>query len=142
MINKSPKNPKLQRCDFLPVTTILTRLYAHIKQQELYYLRRLLFERKGCWSYKDIRKYNNVEYATYHAAADAIGLLKHDNDLFKCMEEAVQNETSIDRIMTLFVIILTSYHPNRSNEMWNCFKDAMKPHDHITLDWTIIGVFL
>ena len=91
--------------------------YAHIKQQELYYLRRLLIEKKGCWSYDDVRKHDDKLYDTYHETADAMGLLKDDDDLFKCMEEAVHKETSRDQIMNLFVIILTSYHPNRSSEM-------------------------
>ena len=49
---------------------------------------------KGCWTYEDIRTYNDKEYDTYHATTDAMSILKDDNYLFKYMDEAVERETS------------------------------------------------
>ena len=134
--NRWAQNQKMwsRYCNNVRHSSIPRLAYAHIKQQELYYLRRLLLEKKGCLSHEDIHKHEGKEYDMYHATADAMCLLKDDDDLIKCMEEAVERETSKERIMTLFVIILTSYHPSRSSEMWEQFKDALKPHDHQTLD--------
>lgn len=98
-------------------TSVPRLAFAHIKSKERYYLRCLLLEKKGCYNFQDIRTHDHREYTSFHETADVMRLLNDDEELFKCMREAVYNDTSKHRIMDLFVLILTSYHPDRSLEM-------------------------
>ena len=66
-------------------TSIPRLAFAHIKSKERYYLRCLLLEKKGCYSFDDIRTHDDKKYRTFHETADAMRLLNDDEELFKYM---------------------------------------------------------
>ncbi|GKA28646.1 hypothetical protein Tco_0714891 [Tanacetum coccineum] len=73
---------------------------------DLFYQRMLLCHQKGCKSFPDIRKVNEILYLTCRAACQALGLLEDDDEWENTMQEAACTATPAE-LRTLFAHILT-----------------------------------
>ena len=79
--------------------------YVHPASGELFYLRMLLCHQKGCRSFEDLRKVNNVVFPTYRAACQAMGLLEDDKEWDTALQEAAISATASE-LRTLFAQII------------------------------------
>lgn len=99
-----PKEKKWKRYYLNRKMTNVPRLYyAYLQQGEHYYLRTLLLVKCGCTSYEDIRTIDGQEHSTFYDACKALGLLKDDEEYFRCMREAVETHTP-GQLISMFVI--------------------------------------
>ncbi|GJV61541.1 DNA helicase [Tanacetum coccineum] len=60
----------------------------------------LLCHQKGCRSYPEIRKVNDIVYPTCRAACEALGLLEDDQEWENTMKEAASTAITTDTIRT------------------------------------------
>ena len=70
-------------------SSVIGRIYnVSISEGDKYYLRVLLLHVRGATSYAHLRTVNGIQHETFKQAAQALGLLRDDKDLFAAMEEA------------------------------------------------------
>ncbi|GJU58292.1 hypothetical protein Tco_1236058 [Tanacetum coccineum] len=81
-------------------------IYVHPAAGDLFYQRMLLCHQKGCRSFLEIRKMNDIVYPTCRAACQALGLLEDDQEWENTMKEAACTAT-LAELQTLFAHILT-----------------------------------
>ncbi|KAL5569790.1 hypothetical protein UlMin_026365 [Ulmus minor] len=91
---------------------------------ERYYLRLLLNHIRGDTCFQDLRIVNNVLTSSFRESALLRGLLKSDNNLTTCLEEASLYEMSYT-LRRLFVTILAFYEPNDPKKLWEKFYIPM-----------------
>ncbi|KAL5583490.1 hypothetical protein UlMin_015932 [Ulmus minor] len=91
---------------------------------ERYYLRLLLNHIRGATCFQDLRIVNNVLTSSFHEFALLRGLLKSDNYLTTCLEEASLYEMPYT-LRRLFVTILAFYEPNDPKKLWEKFNIPM-----------------
>ncbi|KAG2203527.1 hypothetical protein INT46_011432 [Mucor plumbeus] len=94
------------------------------KETEKYHLRLLLYHVRGATSFTDLRTVYGVEYATYQEAAMALGILEHDNQWRRCLEEAAafQNASSL---RDLFCVIIAFCFPSNPFQLFEQFKQHL-----------------
>ncbi|KAL5539169.1 hypothetical protein UlMin_042948 [Ulmus minor] len=93
-------------------------------EEERYYLRLLLNHIRGAACFQDLRIVNNVLTSSFRESALLRGLLKSDNKLTTCLEEASLYEMSYT-LRQLFVTILAFCEPNDPKKLWEKFHIAM-----------------
>ena len=89
---------------------------------ELFYLRCLLMHRHAC-SFKELRTFENVTFASFHEAAIHLGLFSTVHEGFYAMEEAVASYIPPSQLRFLFARILLEGFP--ALPLWDTFKDCM-----------------
>ena len=113
-------------------TNVVTRIVV-IKPSagDLFYMRlRLLFDCcKGCQSYKDLQTSQRGEADekvcdTFQEACILDGLVADDAEWHAVLSEA-QLSVGSNGLIALFVEILMNCEPQRADELWETFKDAM-----------------
>nr|GEW04593.1 DNA helicase [Tanacetum cinerariifolium] len=87
------------------------------KTSDLFYQRMLLCHQKGCRSFPEIRKVNDITYLTCRAACQALGLLEDDQEWENTMKEAACTATPAE-LQTLFARILTFCHVIDPTSLW------------------------
>jgi ATP-dependent DNA helicase PIF1 len=97
---------------------------AHLAEGERYYLRILLNNVAGARSFKELRTVKDVEYHTFHEAAEALGLIDGDNSWDNALKEATiwAIPPSIRR---LFATILVFGEPSNVRGLWDKHLEAM-----------------
>ncbi|KAL5542376.1 hypothetical protein UlMin_010086 [Ulmus minor] len=106
---------------------------------ERYYLRLLLNHIRGAACFKDLRMVNNVLTSSFRESALLRGLLKSDNNLTTCLEEACLYEMTYT-LRRSFVTILAFCEPNDPKKLWEKFHILMSEdyaqlnisHFHVT----------
>ncbi|XP_044005888.1 uncharacterized protein LOC122850898 [Aphidius gifuensis] len=97
------------------------RMYSISPRQiELFHLRLLLLTIKGATSFEDLRTVNNVVHDTYHGACVALGPIEDDSEWDRAM-----TEEEIWMMPRHLFVILIYCQPNKPNELWENFKDAL-----------------
>ncbi|KAL5565200.1 hypothetical protein UlMin_028364 [Ulmus minor] len=91
---------------------------------ERYYLRLLLNHIRGATCFKDLRIVNNVLTSSFRESVLLRGLLKSDNNLTTCLEEACLYEMPYT-LRRLFVTILAFCEPNDPKKLWEKFHIPM-----------------
>ncbi|KAL5580073.1 hypothetical protein UlMin_012515 [Ulmus minor] len=91
---------------------------------ERYYLQLLLNHIRGASCFQNLRIVNNVLTSSFRESALLRGLLKSDNNLTTCLEEASLYEMSYT-LRRLFVTILAFCEPNDPKKIWEKFRIAM-----------------
>ncbi|KAL5543450.1 hypothetical protein UlMin_007234 [Ulmus minor] len=91
---------------------------------ERYYLRLLLNHIRGATCFQDLRIVNNVLTSSFRESALLRGLLKSDNNLTRCLEEASLYEMPYT-LRRLFVTILAFCEPNDPKKLWEKFHIPM-----------------
>ena len=91
---------------------------------ERYYLRLLLNHIRGATYFQDLRIVNNVLTSSFREYALLRGLLKSDNNLTTCLEEASLYEMPY-ALRRLFVTILAFCEPNVPKKLWKKFHIPM-----------------
>ena len=84
---------------------------------ERYYLRLLLNHVTGATCFKDVRTYDDVEYATFREAAMARGLLRGDEEWDRALLEAGAYQMP-NALRGLFVSILVFCAPDAPRTLW------------------------
>ncbi|GJV23191.1 DNA helicase [Tanacetum coccineum] len=95
----------------------LTLIYVHPAAGDLFYQRMLLCHQKGCRSFPEIRKVNDIVYPTCRAACQALGLLEDDQEWENTMREAACTATPAE-LRTLFAHILTFCQVTDPVSLW------------------------
>ncbi|XP_071699967.1 uncharacterized protein [Rutidosis leptorrhynchoides] len=89
---------------------------------EVFYLRMLLFHRKCCGTFEELRTVNDHVHSTYREACLAMGLLGNDKEWLTAMEEASATATS-SQLRTLFSHILIYCDVADPQKLWKqCWK--------------------
>ncbi|GJX66620.1 DNA helicase [Tanacetum coccineum] len=83
----------------------------------LFYQRMLLCHQKGCRSFLEIRKVNDIVYPTCRAACQTLGLLEDDQEWENTMKEAVCTATPAE-LQILFAYILTFCQVTDPVSLW------------------------
>ncbi|KAL5571471.1 hypothetical protein UlMin_021068 [Ulmus minor] len=91
---------------------------------ERYYLQLLLNHIRGATCFQDLRIVNNVLTSSFRESALLRGLLKSDNNLTTCLEEASLYEMPYT-LHRLFVTILAFCEPNDPKKLWEKFHIPM-----------------
>jgi hypothetical protein len=91
---------------------------------ERFYLRTLLTTVSGPTSWESLRTYENVHYATFHAACLARGLLENDDEWRLCLGEASLSHVG-ESLRRLFALILTHCTPAQPDVLWTEFRDRV-----------------
>ncbi|GKA62881.1 DNA helicase [Tanacetum coccineum] len=95
----------------------LTLIYVHPAARDLFYQRMLLCHQKGCRSFPEIRKVNDIVYPTCRAACQALGLLEDDQEWENTMKEAASTATPAE-LRILFAHILTFCQVTDPVSLW------------------------
>ncbi|GJZ46665.1 DNA helicase [Tanacetum coccineum] len=85
--------------------------------RDLFYQRILLCHQKGCKSFPEIRKVNDIVYPTCRAACQALGLLEDDQEWENTMKEVARTATPAELRM-LFAHILTFCQVSYPSTLW------------------------
>ena len=93
-------------------------------QGEVYYLRLLLTQLRGCRSFEEMRTFNGVTYETFKETCIARGLLRDDAEYMACLDEAIEYRMPA-QIRQLFTMILLFCEPTQPVDLWNRYKDSM-----------------
>ncbi|GJZ24604.1 DNA helicase [Tanacetum coccineum] len=91
--------------------------YMYPATGDLFYRRMLLCHQKGCTSFPDIRKVNDIVYPTCREACKALGLLEDDQEWENTMQEAACTATPTE-LRTLFAHILTFCQVTDPVSLW------------------------
>ncbi|GKA40517.1 DNA helicase [Tanacetum coccineum] len=91
-------------------------IYVHPATGDLFYQRMLLCHQKGCRSYPEIRKVNDIVYPTCRAACEALGLLEDDQEWENTMQEAASTATPAE--LWTFAHILTFCQVTDPVSLW------------------------
>ncbi|XP_026384503.1 uncharacterized protein LOC113280072 [Papaver somniferum] len=91
---------------------------------ELYYLRMLLTTVRGANYFEDLKTVSNGDvdevHNTFQDACIALGILAHDGESEKCLQEAVVMQIG-NQLRKLFFIILSQCNPSRPEVSWEKF---------------------
>lgn len=101
------------------------RMYnSHHGAGEMWYMRMLLTKVRGPESYTDLRTVENVTYATFREACDAMGLLIDDNEWHEAFRE---NERTAfpSQLREMFVHIIVNCNVSDVLKLWNEHWPAM-----------------
>ncbi|GKC54333.1 DNA helicase [Tanacetum coccineum] len=88
-----------------------------VDSRDLFYQRMLLCHQKGCRSFPEIRKVNDIVYPTCRAACQALGLLEDDQEWENTMKEAASTATPVE-LRILFAHILTFCQVTDPVSLW------------------------
>ncbi|GJQ92839.1 DNA helicase [Tanacetum coccineum] len=91
--------------------------YVHPASDVLFYQRMLLCHQKGCRSFLEIQKVNDVVYPTCRVAGQALGLLEDDKEWENNIREAVCMATPAE-LRTLFAHMLTFCQVTNPSTLW------------------------
>ncbi|XP_052625048.1 uncharacterized protein LOC111889939 [Lactuca sativa] len=105
-------------------TTIGRLAYVHPTAGELFYLRILLFHKKGCKSFYDIRTVREYMYSTFRDACEALGLTGDDKEWLTAFEEASTWATS-SQLRSLFCHLLLYCEVGNPLLLWETAKPKM-----------------
>ncbi|GKD34208.1 hypothetical protein Tco_1249717 [Tanacetum coccineum] len=83
--------------------------YVHPASGDLFYQRMLLCHQKGCRSFPEIRKVNDIVHPTCRAACQALGLLEDDQEWENTIKEASCTATPAE-LRTLLLMEEKSYN--------------------------------
>jgi ATP-dependent DNA helicase PIF1 len=99
-------------------------IQAHPAEGERYYLCILLNNIAGARSFKELRTVKDVEYHTFHEAAEAQELIDGDNSWDHALKEEIiwAMPPSIRR---LFATILVFGEPSNVHGLWDKHLEAM-----------------
>ncbi|XP_073046401.1 uncharacterized protein [Primulina eburnea] len=104
---------------------VVGRVYVVSSSEgERFYLRILLNHVRGPTSFEDLMTVNGVTYSTFKESAQMRGLLRQDDYVIQCLQEArsVRMSSSLRR---LFVSILVFCQPTTVRELWDEFHPSM-----------------
>jgi len=79
------------------------------KDEETFYLRLLLLERKGCTSFEDLRTIKDIQYESFKQAAIALGITTSSTYYKSCFVEAASFFTSTHQLREYFIFILRNF---------------------------------
>ena len=103
----------------------LGRIYwVDMKNQEKFALRLLLHHITGPTSYQTVRTHKGIEYATFQAAALAMGLLADDQEFKRLLEEAGLLQLPC-LMRNLFVSILINCEVANAQYLWETYGALM-----------------
>lgn len=101
------------------------RMYAAFPTQgEKYYLRLLLSAVKGPSSFEGLKTVNNYCYSTFKEACFARGIIKHEQEWFNAMDEAIEIATP-KVLRQLFCIIIVFCQPCDVKILWEKYSMHM-----------------
>jgi ATP-dependent DNA helicase PIF1 len=103
---------------------------AHPAEGEHYYLQILLNNVVGARSFKELRTVNDVEYHTFHEAAEVLGLIDGDNSWVDSLKEATIWAMPLP-IRRLFAMILMFGEPSNICGLWDKHLEAMGEDYHL-----------
>nr|GEZ91148.1 DNA helicase [Tanacetum cinerariifolium] len=92
-------------------------IYVHPAAGDLFYQRMLLCHQKGCRSFPNIRRVNDIIYPTCQAACQALGLLEDDQEWETTMKEVACTATPA-KLRTLFAHICTFFQVTDPVSLW------------------------
>ena len=95
-----------------------------MKNQEKFALRLLLHHITGPTSYQTVRTHKGIEYATFQAAAIAMGLLADDQEFKRLLEEAGLLQLPC-LMRNLFVSILINCEVANAQYLWETYGALM-----------------
>ncbi|GMF46737.1 unnamed protein product [Phytophthora fragariaefolia] len=91
---------------------------------ERFYLRVLLYHRKGPQSFEHLRTVDGVTYETYRQAALRLGILEDDAEWISCMREAAEFRMPY-QLRQLFTTILVYSQVAEVCQLWERFYDGL-----------------
>ena len=97
-------------------------LSAH--QNELYYLRMLLYHQVGATCFADLRTVNGEQLETYQAACLRLGLLDDDGEIDRAMEEAAGLKFGV-QLRELFANVLMWVRPADPKQFYERHKQSL-----------------
>ena len=93
--------------------------FVHPSGGKRFHLRLLLINVKGAKSWEDIRRFQGILHPTFKVACLACGLLEHDEEWKKCLEEAGNMQTG-HQLHALFIAL--HCHPSLPHVLWNSYR--------------------
>ncbi|GAU37747.1 hypothetical protein TSUD_382400 [Trifolium subterraneum] len=93
--------------------------YVPVGSGELYYLRVLLTQQRGCTSYESIKTVDGKICKTFQEACSELRLLKDDKEFKDAIKEAYETATG-DQMRRLFVRLLNMNTMSNALDVWNC----------------------
>jgi hypothetical protein len=104
---------------------VIGRMYfVNPIQGERYYLRLLLHYVKGATSFENLRTVAGQLFPDFKGAAEARGLIEHENESRECFEEAVSYKTG-RQLRDLFGQLLLFTHVTNPGELWEQYKHEL-----------------
>lgn len=79
---------------------------------------------KGATSFEDLKTVSGIRNDTFHATCLTLGLIEDDEEWDKALTEGEIWMLS-KQLRRLFVRILVYCQPNKPEELWEKFKDAL-----------------
>ncbi|KAI3505740.1 hypothetical protein L1887_27949 [Cichorium endivia] len=98
--------------------------YVHPTCGELYYLRMLLCHQKGCCTFSDIKKVNEIVYPSYRLACEALGLIGDDKEWQFALDDASSWASSV-QLRALFCHLLLFCDVSNPLKMWEYAQSKM-----------------
>ena len=95
---------------------------ANPTEGERYYLRLLLNHIRGITSFEDLKTVNGVLTSSFRESALLHGLLKGDNNLTLCLQEASIYQMPYT-LRRLFETILAYCEPDNPKKLWENFEN-------------------
>ncbi|XP_045831092.1 uncharacterized protein LOC123922418 [Trifolium pratense] len=93
--------------------------YVPVGAGELYYLRVLLTQQRGCTSYEDIKTVDGKICKTFQQACSELRLLKDDQEFKDAIKESYQTASGW-QMRSLFVRLLNMNTMTNPFDVWNC----------------------
>ncbi|MCH95433.1 ATP-dependent DNA helicase PIF1, partial [Trifolium medium] len=93
--------------------------YVPVGAGELYYLRVLLTQQKGCTSYEDIKTVDGKICKTFQEACSELRLLKDDQEFKDAIKESYQTASGW-QMRSLFVRLLNMNTMTNPFDVWSC----------------------
>ena len=111
---RSDRNPSITRLEVISITA-----------GELFFLRLILLNYPKC-SYADCLQFNNRTYRTYQESAVAAGIVRDNDEVYSCFEEAEHfQDMTPTELRTLFVISTLQGFPTLRILNENRFRELM-----------------
>ncbi|KAI3700843.1 hypothetical protein L2E82_45482 [Cichorium intybus] len=98
--------------------------YVHPTCGETFYLRMLLCHQKGCCTFADIRKVNEIIFPSYRLACEALGLIGDDKEWQFALDDASSWASSV-QLRALFCHLLLFCDVSNPLQMWEYAKLKM-----------------
>ena len=92
--------------------------FIHPNDTERFALRLLLLNVPGATSFTYLKTLNNIIYETYQEAAIPRGLMNDDKEWNQCLTEAASVCTDINKLNSLFAMILSFCEPSSPGKLW------------------------
>ena len=99
--------------------------WVNYKEQERFFLRMLLLNRRGPTSYEHLKTVDNEECKTFREACSKLQLLDDDTEWINCMQEACAIITSGYQLRQLFATLLNNNEICDVFALWDKFKEEL-----------------